>query len=424
MAEHPPPMPPHAPQPGALAGLVVLDLSRILAGPTATQLLADLGAEVIKIERPGAGDDTRGWGPPFVTDAAGAETRESAYFLSANRGKQSVAVNLADPRGQAILRGLAARADVLVENFKPGDLARHGLDYATLSQANPALVYASITGFGQTGPNAHRAGYDFLVQGEGGLMSLTGEADGHPMKAGVGIADLFCGMYAVAGILAAVQARHRTGRGQHIDLALMDAQVAMLVNQGVAHLTDGQVPPRRGNEHPSIVPYGTFPARDGTFILAVGNDAQFARFAALAGAPGLAADARFATNVARVRHRGVLLPLLDALTAGRDMADWLAACEGAGVPAGPVNDLAQVFASPQVAARGMRVRMAHDTAGAGHVDLIGNPLKLSDTPVTYAKAPPRLGQDTGAVLARHLGMAAAEMQALAAAGVIGGTLGP
>ncbi|HSF64223.1 MAG TPA: CoA transferase [Paracoccaceae bacterium] len=405
-----------------MAGLRVVDLSRILAGPTATQLLADLGAEVIKIERPGKGDDTRGWGPPFVPDATGAETGESAYFLSANRGKHSVAVNIADPRGQDIVKALVAQADVLVENFKPGDLARYGLDYPGLSRLNPRLVYCSITGFGQTGPNADRAGYDFLVQGEGGLMSLTGQADGPPMKAGVGVADILCGMYAAVGILAAIAARHATGRGQHIDIALMDAQVAMLVNQGVGYLTDGRVPPRRGNDHPTIVPYGTFPASDGSFILAVGNDAQFARFVAAAGAPGLSVDARFATNAARVRNRDVLISLLSALTQGRSAADWLATCAAETVPAGPVNDLAQVFDSPQVAARGMRVRMPH--AGGRPVDLIGNPLHLSQTPVTYAKAPPLLGQDTGAVLARHMGLRPGDLRALKAAGVIDGKLEP
>ena len=402
----------------ALAGLRVLDLSRILAGPSATQLLADLGAEVIKVERPGSGDDTRGWGPPFVTDAKGAETGASAYFLSANRGKHSVAINIADPRGQALVQRLAAGADILVENFKPGDLARYGLDYPTLGAANPRLIYCSISGFGQTGPNAHRAGYDFLVQGEGGLMSLTGMADGPPVKAGVGIADLMCGMYAAVGILAAVAARQVSGRGQHIDVALMDAQVAMLINQGVGFLTDGQVPPRRGNDHPTIVPYGTFPARDGSFILAVGNDGQFGRFAALAGAPGLASDARFASIAARVRNRDVLIALIGALTAGRSVQDWLACCAAANIPAGPVQDLAQVFASPQVAARGMRVDLALPDGGVAA--LIGNPLKMSQTPVTYAKAPPALGADTGAVLARHLGLSRADLAALAAAGVIAG----
>jgi crotonobetainyl-CoA:carnitine CoA-transferase CaiB-like acyl-CoA transferase len=404
----------------ALAGLRVLDLSRILAGPTATQALADLGEEVIKIERPGAGDDTRGWGPPFVADADGRETGPSAYFLSANRGKHSVAVNIAAPLGQDLVRRLAAKADILVENFRPGDLARYGLDYGTLGALNPRLVYCSITGFGQTGPNAHRAGYDLLVQGEGGLMSLTGDPDGPPTKAGVGIADLMCGMYAAVGILAAVHARQTSGRGQHIDLALMDAQVAMLVNQGVGYLTDGKVPPRRGNDHPTIVPYGTFPARDGSFILAIGNDAQFARFVTLAGAPGLSGDARFASNAARVRNREVLIPLIGALTAGRTAADWLAACEAEGIPAGPVNDLAQVFASPQIAARGMWVAMP---LGSGQrVELIGNPLRLSETPVSYIKAPPELGEDTGPVLARVLGLTRENIAELAEAGVIAGEL--
>lgn len=406
----------------SLAGLRVIDLSRILAGPTATQLLADLGAEVVKIERPGAGDDTRGWGPPFVIDTDGHDTRESAYFLSANRGKHSVAINIADPRGQKLVQALAAKADILVENFKPGDLDRYGLGYASLSAANPRLIYCSITGFGQTGPNAHRAGYDFLVQGEAGLMSLTGNADGPPLKAGVGIADILTGMYATVGILAAVQARHASGKGQHIDLALMDAQVAMLINQGVGYLTDGNVPPRRGNDHPTIVPYGTFPASDGSFILAVGNDAQFARFVTAAGAPGLASDARFATNAARVRNRTVLIPLLSALTEGRSAADWLGICAVETVPAGPVNDLAQVFASPQVAARGMRVQMAHPTSGSGQVDLIGNPLKFSQTPVAYAKAPPTLGADTMAVLARDLAIGTEALRDLVNAGVIEGKL--
>lgn len=406
----------------ALRGLRVLDLSRILAGPSATQLLADLGAEVIKIERPGAGDDTRGWGPPFLTDEHVGETAVSAYFLSANRGKHSVALNISDPRGQALVQALAAEADVVVENFKPGDLARYGLDAERLRAANPRLIYCSITGFGQTGPNAQRAGYDFLVQGEAGLMSLTGMPDGPPLKAGVGIADLICGMYAAVGILAALAARQETGQGQHIDLALMDAQVAMLVNQGVGYLTDGRIPPRRGNDHPTIVPYGTFPACDGTFILAVGNDAQFARFATLAGAPGLCTDERFATNAARVRNREVLIPLIAALTAGRTVQDWLSACTAQGIPAGPVNDLAQVFASPQVAARKMTVPMTLPTGA--QATLIGNPLKMSETPVTYTKPPPALGGDTGAVLTRHLGLTQAELSDLAAEGVIDGDLTP
>jgi crotonobetainyl-CoA:carnitine CoA-transferase CaiB-like acyl-CoA transferase len=406
----------------ALAGLRVLDLSRILAGPSATQLLADLGAEVIKIERPGAGDDTRGWGPPFLTDETGGESGVSAYFLSANRGKHSVAVNIADPLGQALVQELAAQVDVVVENFKPGDLARYGLDAVALRAANPRLIYCSITGFGQTGPNAQRAGYDFLVQGEGGLMSLTGMADGPPLKAGVGIADLICGMYAAVGILAAVVSRRETGLGQYIDLALMDAQVAMLANQGVGYLVDGKSPPRRGNDHPTIVPYGTFPASDGTFILAIGNDAQFARFSALAGAPGLSTDPRFATNAARVRNREVLIPLIAALTAGRTAQDWLSVCTAQGIPAGPVNDLAQVFASPQVAARGMAVSMTLPKGAKAR--LIGNPLKMSGTPVSYSKAPPLLGGDTVTVLSRYLGLTRAELSDLADSGVIGGDFEP
>ncbi|MCZ8078878.1 MAG: CaiB/BaiF CoA-transferase family protein [Rhodobacteraceae bacterium] len=406
----------------ALAGLRVLDLSRILAGPSATQLLADLGAEVIKIERPDVGDDTRGWGPPFLTDATGCESGVSAYFLSANRGKHSIAVNIADPRGQALVRELAAQADVVVENFKPGDLARYGLDAVALRAANPRLIYCSITGFGQTGPNAQRAGYDFLVQGEGGLMSLTGMADGPPLKAGVGIADLICGMYAAVGILAAVVSRRETGVGQYIDLALMDAQVAMLANQGVGFLVNGQSPPRRGNDHPTIVPYGTFPASDGTFILAIGNDAQFARFAALAGAPGLSADPRFATNAARVSNRDVLIPLLGALTAGRTAQEWISLCAAQGIPAGPINDLAQVFASPQVASRKMTVAMT--LASGEAVKVIGNPLKMSGTPVSYSKAPPVLGGDTVAVLSRYLGLTRAELSELATSGVIGGDFEP
>lgn len=409
--------------PAALAGIRVLDLTRILAGPTCTQLLADLGAEVIKIERPGAGDDTRGWGPPFVQDGEGQDTRESAYYMSSNRGKSSVAIDLAHPEGQAVIRDIARVADIVVENFKVGDLARRGLDYASLSAINPRIVYCSVTGFGQTGPNAHRAGYDFLAQGEGGMMSLTGEAEGRPLKVGVGIADVMCGMYATVGILAALQARHVTGRGQHIDVALLDTQIAWLVNQGVSYLTDGIVPPRRGNEHPTIVPYGTFPSTDGEFILAVGNDAQFRRFCEEAGAPEIADDPDFATNRARVTNRDRLIPMLNDLTRRRRSGDWLAAMERLGVPAGPIHDLAGVFASPQVAARGMRITLPHPVAGKGSVDLIGNPLKLSDTPVAYRNAPPTVGQHTGAVLRGVLGMDDARIAALAGAGVIGGDLG-
>jgi crotonobetainyl-CoA:carnitine CoA-transferase CaiB-like acyl-CoA transferase len=397
----------------------VLDLSRILAGPTATQALADLGAEVIKIERPITGDDTRGWGPPFVKDGAGRDTRESAYYLSANRGKKSVAVNIAHPDGQAIIRQLAQQSDILVENFKAGDLVRYGLDYASLAALNPQLIYCSITGFGQTGPNAHRAGYDFLAQAEGGIMSLTGEADGRPLKVGVGIADVMCGMYALTGILAALHARHRSGRGQHIDISLLDSQVAWLINQGVGYLTDGKIPPRRGNDHPTIVPYGSFPSADGDVVLAVGNDAQFARFVAAAGAPGLAGDARFATNAARVVNRDTLIPLIEALTRQRTTARWLAEMETLGIPASPILNLAETFASPQVAARDMRISLHHPVAANGHVDLIGNPLKFSDTPVTYQGAPPTLGQHSRDVLQGLLGLSDDALATLTASGVIG-----
>lgn len=403
----------------ALGGIRVLDLSRILAGPTATQTLADLGAEVIKIERPGVGDDTRKWGPPFVLDADGAETTESAYYLCANRNKKSVAINFAVSEGQDLIRQMVRDADVLVENLKTGDMARYGLDYATLSQLNPRLIYCSITGFGQTGPNAHRAGYDFMIQGEAGIMSLTGSPDGPPTKVGVGIADVMCGMYAVTGILAALQARHKTGRGQHIDICLYDTQVSWLINQGVGYLTDGKVPPRRGNDHPTIVPYGTFPSADGDFILAVGNDGQYRRLVDLLGAPELADDPRFALNADRVRNRDVLVPILTELTRTQPSAFWIKECETRGIPAGPINDLAQVFEGEQVAARGMKISLPHPLSGKDSVDLIGNPLKLSDTPVTYHSAPPVLAQDTAETLKSILNLNDTDLGQLAKDGIIG-----
>lgn len=403
----------------ALGGIRVLDLSRILAGPTATQTLADLGAEVIKIERPGVGDDTRKWGPPFVLDADGAETTESAYYLCANRNKKSVAINFAVPEGQDLIRQMVRDADVLVENLKTGDMARYGLDYATLSQLNPRLIYCSITGFGQTGPNAHRAGYDFMIQGEAGIMSLTGSPDGPPTKVGVGIADVMCGMYAVTGILAALQARHKTGRGQHIDICLYDTQVSWLINQGVGYLTDGKVPPRRGNDHPTIVPYGTFPSADGDFILAVGNDGQYRRLVKLLGAPELADDPRFALNADRVRNRDVLVPILTELTRAQPSAFWIKECETRGIPAGPINDLEQVFEGEQVAARGMKISLPHPLSGKDSVDLIGNPLKLSDTPVTYHSAPPVLAQDTAETLKSILNLNDTDLGQLAKDGIIG-----
>lgn len=404
---------------GALSGLVVLDLSRILAGPTCTQILGDLGAEVIKIERPEKGDDTRGWGPPFLKDAAGSETQESAYYLSSNRNKRSVAINLASEAGQKLVRDLASKADVLVENFKVGDLKRRGLDYDNLKAANPGLIYCSISGFGQTGPYASRAGYDFLIQGMGGIMSLTGLPDdegGTETKAGVGIADVMCGMYATVSILAALNHRNKTGEGQYLDISLFDSQVSWLINQGVAHLVSGEIPGRLGNGHPTIVPYETFPASDMSFILAVGNDSQFKKFCVVAGAPALADDARFAANADRVRNRKDLVPLIRRLTIEKTAAEWIELLEREGVPCGPVNDLGSVFADPQVLARNMKISMPHELSGS--VDLIGSPIRMSKTPVAYRRSPPTLGEGTEDVLASLLGLTDDEIRQLSASGSI------
>ncbi|MCU0909033.1 MAG: CoA transferase [Rhodobacteraceae bacterium] len=381
--------------PGALDGLVVLDLSRILAGPTATQLLGDLGATVWKIEAPGAGDDTRGWGPPYVPDPDGGGSDVSAYFMAANRNKRSVALDLADPAAQATVLRLAARADVVVENFKPGGLVKYGLDHATVRARHPGLVWCSISGFGQTGPHRDKPGYDLLAQGYGGIMSLTGEPDGRPMKVGVGIADVMCGMYATVGILAALRHRDRTGEGQHIDLALVDAQVAWLINEGVNTLTSGVAPQRRGNGHPNIVPYDVFAASDGHVIVAVGNDGQFARFCDFLGLPGLAAEADFATNSARVVNRDRLIPVLSAALAALTRDQIVAGLEARKVPVGPVQRVDEVLASDQVAARGGVVTMEHPTLGP--VRVLGNPLKLSVTPVRYTHAPPRLDEGRAAL---------------------------
>ena len=383
-----------------LTGLRVLDLSRILAGPTCTQLLSDLGAEVIKIERPGSGDDTRGWGPPFLQDADGNDSRESSYYLCANRGKKSVALDIAASEGQAIIRDIAATSDILVENFKVGGLKKYALDYASLKDLNPGLIYCSITGFGQDGPLAHRAGYDFLIQGMGGIMSLTGHADGEPMKVGVGIADVMTGMYATSAILAALHHRTATGEGQHIDLSLLDTQVSWLINQGTGYLTDRKVPPRRGNEHPTIVPYGTFPASDRDFIIAIGNDRQFATFCEVAGIPEIAADPRFAKNVDRVRNREVLIPILQDATRTRPAADWIAAFEDKAVPCGAIQNLEEVFDHPQVRHRNMEITLPHPLTG--EVSLIGNPIRMSATPVAYQSAPPMLGEHTDDVLTEFL----------------------
>jgi crotonobetainyl-CoA:carnitine CoA-transferase CaiB-like acyl-CoA transferase len=400
----------------ALSHLRVLDLSRVLAGPWASQVLADLGAEVIKVERPASGDDTRAWGPPWLRGPAGEETSESAYFACANRGKKSVTLDLAHPDGQAIARRLAARADVLLENFKVGALARWGLGYDGLAALNPGLVYVSITGFGQTGPYRARAGYDFLIQAMGGLMSVTGEPDGAPTKVGVAIADVLTGMYASTAALAALAHRERSGRGQHVDLALLDVQVAALANQAESYLATGVAPGRLGNAHPSIVPYQAFAARDGHLVLAVGNDGQFARLCAVLGRPELASDPRFGTNAARVANRGALVPLLARLLAARPAGEWVAALEAEGVPCGPIHDLAQVFEDAQVRARGLRVEAPHPVCGS--VPTVASPIRLSETPVRHDAAPPALGQHTREVLSGVLGMTDGEIEALRARGVV------
>jgi len=413
----------------ALEGVRVLDLSRVLAGPWCTQTLADLGADVVKVERPArdgvaGGDDTRGWGPPFLRDGAGVETAEAAYYVGTNRNKRSVTIDVASDEGAELVRTLADKADVVVENFKVGDLARRGLDAATLLARNLRLVYCSITGFGQTGPYRERAGYDYAVQGMGGLMSVTGPSraeiaddasGGGPQKVGVAVADLFTGMYAVTAILAALRHRDRTGQGQAIDMALLDSQVAMLANLGAGYLASGVAPQRAGNAHQSIVPYQVFEVADGHLILAVGNDAQFARFCAVAGCSELAGDPRFARNAGRVRHRATLVPLLAALLKLRPRAAWLADLEAAKVPCGPINDLAEVFADAQVRDRAMTVEMPHPLAGT--VRMVASPMKLAQTPVRYRRAPPLLGADTDAVLA-ELGLDAAAIAGLRDRGAI------
>ena len=385
---------------GPLTGLRVLDLSRILAGPTCTQLFGDLGADVIKIERPVAGDDTRRWGPPFV-QVDGEDSQESAYYLCANRNKRSLAVDMASSEGQEIIKKIAAESDIVVENFKVGDLKRRGLDYESLKAINPKLIYCSISGFGQTGPYAPRAGYDFLIQGMGGIMSLTGQPDsagGAPTKAGVGIADVMCGMYASNAVLAALHARNQTGEGQYIELSLLDTQVSWLINQGAAYLTDRKVPGRLGNGHPSIVPYETFPASDKQFILAVGNDTQFAKFLALSDRSDLLEDDRFPTNVARVKNRQYVVGILSEITQTKTADEWLQLLASNGVPCGPVNNLEEVFNDPQIQHREMEIAMDHETADSGKVHLIGNPIKMSDTPITYRNPPPRVGQHSAEVL--------------------------
>ena len=403
----------------SLEGIRVLDLSRVLAGPWCTQTLADLGADVIKIERPGAGDDTRNWGPPFLPTADGRESHESAYYLGANRNKRSVTCDIAQSEGQALVRQLAEHCDVFIENFKVGDMARYGLDYASLKAINPRLVYCSLTGFGQSGPYAPRAGYDYIIQGMGGLMSVTGERDdlnGGPQKVGVAVADLFTGMYATVGILAALRHAERTGEGQHLDMALLDTQVAMLANLGANYLVSDQAPGRMGNAHQNIVPYQVFevaPRADSGkdfIILSVGNDGQYAKFCEVAGRPDLASEPRFVKNADRVRHRAELVPMLEAVMKTRAKADWLSALEAAKVPCGAINSLDEVFADPQVQARGMVTHWQHPLRA--DLPLVSSPIKLEKTPVRTDRPPPMLGQHTDEVLGELLGVDAARLATL------------
>ncbi|MCR6631470.1 MAG: CoA transferase [Magnetospirillum sp.] len=380
----------------ALDDIFVLDLSRVLAGPWATQILADLGADVVKVERPDTGDDTRGWGPPFLRDPVSGEAGDASYYLCANRGKRSIAVDLATAEGQDVIRRLAAQADVLVENYKVGGLKKYGLDYESLRQINPRLIYCSITGFGQTGPYAPRAGYDFMIQAMGGMMSVTGERDdlpgGGPQKAGVAFADLVTGLYATIGILAALNQRHRSGRGQYIDIALLDTQVAALSNHAMYYFISGQVPQRVGNGHATIVPYQSFPTADGYLIIAVGNDGQFRKLAEELGRPDWASDQRFATNAARVVNRTTLLPLIEAETRKWATDKLLAVLEHRHVPCGPINTIDKVFADPHVVARALKQEVPHTTQG--HILTVASPLRLSDSPVSYHRGPPLLGEHT------------------------------
>ena len=406
------------PQPsGPLAGVTVLDLTRVLAGPTCTQLLGDLGADVIKIERPGAGDDTRKFAPPFLRDGGGADTSESAYYMGANRNKRSVALDIAKPEGAEIARRLARDAGCLVENFKTGNLAKYGLSHDDLKVGNPGLVYCSVTGFGQTGPYAFRPGYDFLLQGMAGLMSITGEPDGEPQKVGVPIADVMAGMYAGVAICAALRHSALTGEGQYIDIGMMDTTVAMLANAGMNYLHAGSLG-RLGNAHPNIVPYQPFETADGYIIVAIGNDDQFRRFCDLAERPGLAVDPDYAANDSRVRNRDALIPVLKEIFRKRTSEEWLAALEAEKIGCGPINDLQQVFDDPHVADREMVVRMEHPLAGPNGAAVIASPMRLSRTPVDYRQAPPLLGEHTEEVLQEKLGMGDGELSALRDKGVI------
>ncbi len=381
---------------GALMGLRVLDLTRVLAGPWASQMLADFGAEVIKIEKPGEGDDTRGWGPPFVKNADGTDG-DAAYFQSANRGKHSVCIDFTKPEGQSLIKQLALSSDILIENYKVGGLAKYGLDYASLAALNPRLIYCSITGFGQTGPYAKRAGYDFMIQGMAGVMSITGEPDGSPMKMGVAFADIFAGLHAVIGIEAALYAREKSGLGQHIDISLLDSQVSVLANQALNYLVGGKVPKRLGNQHPNIVPYQSFETADGHIIVAVGNDRQFAEYCRII---GFAVDAKFATNRGRVEGRGELIPLLIQAMKNRTTSEWITAFEADAIPCGPINTVGQVFDDPQVKARGLQLSLFREDGI--EMPSVANPIVFSKTPNSYEKPSPKLGQDTDKILGESL----------------------
>jgi crotonobetainyl-CoA:carnitine CoA-transferase CaiB-like acyl-CoA transferase len=413
-------------QAAALPHIKVLDLSRVLAGPWCTQILADLGADVVKVERPGAGDDTRHWGPPFLKDAQGQDTEHAAYYTCANRNKRSITVDLAHPDGQALIRQMAAQSDVLVENFKVGGLKHYGLDYESLKAINPRLIYCSVTGFGQDGPYAERAGYDLMIQAMSGMMSITGRADGTPgggpQRVGVALTDLFTGVYAATAILAALEVRHRTGEGQHIDMALLDVGMAILANQAGGFLNTGRVPQRQGNSHPSLAPYQDFPTRDGAMLLAIGNDGQFARFCAAAGRPEWATDERFTSNTQRVRHREVLIPAMEDVTRTRTTAEWVALLEDKAVPCGPINDIGQAFADAQVQARGLALNQpvsqtAQAQTAIESIATVASPLRLTATPPVLRRAPPALGEHTDEVLA-ELGLDAARIAALHQAGVV------
>jgi crotonobetainyl-CoA:carnitine CoA-transferase CaiB-like acyl-CoA transferase len=410
------------PTPTALAGIKVLDLSRVLAGPWCTQMLADLGADVVKVERPVAGDDTRHWGPPFLRDDNGNDTREASYFTACNRNKRSITIDRAHPEGQALLQRMACEADVVVENFKVGGLRQYGLDYDSLKARNPRLIYCSITGFGQDGPYAERAGYDLMVQAMCGLMSITGHADGTPgggpLKAGVAVIDVFTGLYASNAILAAINARHASGQGQYIDMALLDVGMAVLANQAAGYLATGQAPGRAGNVHPSLAPYQDFVTADGNVMLAIGNDGQFARFCAAIGQAEWAQDARFASNTARVQHRAALLALMEPVLRQRSTAAWISLFEDKAVPCGPINTVAQAFDDPQVQSRGLRIELPRDTPGGMQtVAGVANPMRLSGTPVVYHRAPPALGQHTDEVL-QQMGLDAQRIDALRNCGAI------